>query len=39
MPRKQLINQLNTHLPNWENDFLEFDLEPFAAASIGQGNN
>lgn len=36
MPRAQLIKQLNEHLPGWETKFKEFDLEPFAAASIGQ---
>ena len=36
MPKNQLIGQLNKHLPGWEEKFAELDLEPFAAASIGQ---
>ena len=36
MPKKQLIGQLDTHLPGWKEKFAELDLEPFAAASIGQ---
>ena len=35
-PKNQLIGQLNKHLPDWEEKFAELDLEPFAAASIGQ---
>ena len=38
MPQKQLIQQMDTHLPGWREKFADFDLEPFAAASIGQGN-
>ena len=36
MPKKQLIGQLDEHLPGWNEKFAELDLEPFAAASIGQ---
>lgn len=36
MPKDQLIAQMDKYLPDWKNKFLEFDLEPFAAASIGQ---
>jgi aarF domain-containing kinase len=36
MPEKQLRKQLDNELPNWETRFAEFDLQPFAAASIGQ---
>ncbi|CBY20032.1 unnamed protein product [Oikopleura dioica] len=36
MPEKQLRKQLDSELPGWETRFAEFDLQPFAAASIGQ---
>lgn len=36
MPEKQLRQQLDKHLPGWQTKFAETDMEPFAAASIGQ---
>lgn len=36
MPEKQLRKQLDSELPGWETRFAEFDMQPFAAASIGQ---
>ena len=36
MPERQLRKQLDTYLPGWEVKFAHLDLEPFAAASIGQ---
>ncbi|MES1921992.1 hypothetical protein MHBO_003515 [Bonamia ostreae] len=40
MPKKQLLETLKNELgENWEDHFGEFDLTPFAAASIGQVQN
>jgi aarF domain-containing kinase len=37
MPRKQLEQQLVSQLgPNWRTKFIDFDMNAFAAASIGQ---
>ena len=37
MPKSQLMKVLNSEYGyDWRNKFLEFNEEPFAAASIGQ---
>jgi len=36
MPERQVRAQLDEHLPGWQTRFAHLDLEPFAAASIGQ---